>query len=539
MKTKQYQSLLGFTAVVASSALAVAPIAVAITSGQAYAQGAYDAAAAPKPGSLGTLVDATPAPAATLDPMFSNSAVTREIDAAVFDELVTYNQHYEITPDLAKSWSSTGGGRDWTFNLVQGVKFQNGQTMTSADVVASLKRFMAVGVNGPAMASLVASVSAPSAYVVKVGLKSPDEDFLAVLANPLTFVAIMPAKYAATRTALNPPDLVGTGPYQISKWIPDQYTLLKRFTSYVPLSQANVGGYGGLKVAYYNQIKFAVVPNPETRLIGLESGQFQYGESLPYTAYDSLKAHGLVPEVDSSYVQPVWYFNNYQYPTNNVWFRRAMAQALNDTSILKVITQGQSQFFQPNSSLFFPQQSLIYDPSVGKGTYNSPNPAKVKADLKRAHYNGQRVVVLTNEQYTYMYDSSVAAVAQWRADGIDARIDVMTWPKELTYLGKKTGFGLFASGNTLRFDVADEASNIGTGGADDWGFSNARIDSLLTAYNHAATAAQQKSIADQLQTAFWTEVPELQVGDVASLDGASASLHGYKVWYLPRFWNVW
>ena len=494
----------------------------------------------PAPGSQGTLVDAMSAPAAVLDPMFSNSAVTREIDSHVFDELVTYNQNYVITPDLASSWSSAGGGLKWTFHLAKGAKFQDGQPVTGNDVVASLERYMAIGVNGKPMKAEVASVVSPSADVVVIKLKKPDADFLASLANPLTFVAVMPAKEAASRTPLKPPQLIGTGPYSIAEWIPDQYTLLKRFAAYVPLSSAMAGGYGGKKVAYYKEIKFQVVPNAQTRLLGLESGQFQYAEALPFTAYKTLAArHDLKAVVNPTSVMVVWYFNNYEYPTNNVWFRRAMAQALNDTAILNVLTSDQPQFAQANPSIFFPTQTAYYDPTVGRGIYNSPNAAKVQEDLKRAGYKGQPIVVLTNKQYDWMYQASVTAVAQWRADGINAQLKVLTWPGELTYLTKKTGFGLFASGNTLRFDPIDEKSNIGTGGADDWGFSNKEIDSLLTAYSHATTLAQRSAIAKKMQVAFWKAVPELQVGDLAQLDGASAKLQGYEPWYLPRFWNVW
>ena len=281
-------------------------------------------------------------------------------------------------------------------------------------------------------------------------------------------------------------------------------------------------------------------PNAQTRLLGLESGQFQYAEALPFTAYKALAArHDLKAVVNPTSVMVVWYFNNYEYPTSNVWFRRAMAQALDDTAILNVLTGDQPQFAQANPSIFFPTQTAYYDPTVGKGIYNSPNTAKVKEDLKRAGYKGQPVIVLTNKQYDWMYQASVTAVAQWRADGINAQLKVLTWPGELTYLTKKTGFGLFASGNTLRFDPIDEKSNIGTGGADDWGFSNKKIDSLLTAYSHATTLAERSAIAKKMQVAFWKAVPELQVGDLSQLDGASAKLQGYQPWYLSRFWNVW
>ena len=61
-----------------------------------FSAGAAGAAspAHPAPGGAGELIDAVTAPALVLDPMMSNSLVTREIDAEVFDELVTYNSKF-------------------------------------------------------------------------------------------------------------------------------------------------------------------------------------------------------------------------------------------------------------------------------------------------------------------------------------------------------------------------------------------------------------------------------------------------------------
>lgn len=496
----------------------------------------------PAAGALGTLVDAVAEPTVTLDPMFTTNESTSEIDSEVFDELVTYGKNYNIVPDLATSWTQTGNGLDWTFKLHSGVKFSDGQPLSGTDVVASLDRFMAVGTGGNTMAALVKSVTSPSAYIVKVDLKKPDEDFPAMIADPLTFIAIMPAKYADSRKELAPPDLIGTGPYAIKTWNPDQDTLLQRNRYYVPLSSSNVGGFGGSKVAYYQQLEFEVVSNAQSRLLGLESGQFQYAEELPFSDYQTVAANSsLKPEINSSggYIV-VFYANNYQYPTDNVWFRRAMALALNDTDIMKFITSDESRFYQLNGSgLFYPVQSEFYNPSLSAGVYNHPDPAEVKADLKKAGYKGQPLVILTNQQYEWMYQAAETAVAELKADGINAEADVTTWSSQVTYTTKKTGFGLFTSGNALRFDPADQAQDIGAGGDLDWGFDNAQINSLLNAYNHAANATTQRAITNQLQKAYWETLPELTVGDMAEFDAASTSLHGYSLWYIPRFWNVW
>lgn len=507
-----------------------------------FSAGAAGAAspAHPAPGGAGELIDAVTAPALVLDPMMSNSLVTREIDAEVFDELVTYNSKFEIMPDLATSWTTSDGAKIWRFRLAHGIKFQNGQTMTSADVVASLDRYMSVGVGGATLGNEVSSVTAEGPYAIQITLKKSDPNLTALLGNPLTFIAIMPAKYAKSRKTLLPPDLIGTGPYEISKWVPDQYTLLTRFAGYTPPNRIPATGFGGDRIAYFQHIKFLVVPDAETRLGGLELGQFQYAEALPYAAYQSVRASTMSkPYVINPYFIVVWYVNEFIPPLNNVWLRRAMVAALNDTAILKFITSGNPRFYQTNSSLFFPQQASWYDPSAGAGIYNRPNPALVKADLKKAGYKGQPIVLLTNHQYFWMYDAALAAAQQWKADGINVKLDVMTWPSQLTYLTKKHGWNLFTSGNSVRFDPSDYSPILQTGGSADFGFSSKRMDALLAQGQASGSIAVRARAYDAAQRLAWKLVPQIQVGDIMALDGASRTLHGYHPWYLPRFWNVW
>ena len=101
--------------------------------------------APPAPGSAGQLVVATTAAAPTLDPTLSTATSSIEITLHVFDSLVTYDEHYRIVPDLATAWTISKDKVSYTFHVAPHIKFHNGQSMTSADVVASIQRAMKVG----------------------------------------------------------------------------------------------------------------------------------------------------------------------------------------------------------------------------------------------------------------------------------------------------------------------------------------------------------------------------------------------------------
>src|SRR5262249_34390802 len=64
------------------------------------------------------------------------------VSRATYDTLVTYygSDVAHLQPDLATSWTVSGGGTVFTFKLRQGVKFASGNPLTADDVVFSYRR---------------------------------------------------------------------------------------------------------------------------------------------------------------------------------------------------------------------------------------------------------------------------------------------------------------------------------------------------------------------------------------------------------------
>ena len=120
----------------------------------------------------GTLHYATVGEPPSLDQQVVTSDLATTIAHHIFEGLYTFDANYEPRPLLASGEEVSDDGKIITIHLRQGVKFHDGQAMTSADVVASLKRWGEHGSRGKLLFSNVSEVSAPDEYSVKLTFNS-------------------------------------------------------------------------------------------------------------------------------------------------------------------------------------------------------------------------------------------------------------------------------------------------------------------------------------------------------------------------------
>ncbi len=176
----------------------------------------------------------------------------------------------DIQADLAESWSSSGAGTDWTFNLRRGVVWHDGAPLTADDVKFSLDRVISppqgvqVGRAGVVAryVSRTAQVEVADSYTVRIKTDYAAPAFLPSLAN--VYLSIYP-RQATER--LSPPSMVnftsviGTGPFKAAGAV--------RGSSY---KLARSDGYYGPGLPYLDGVEFLVMPEPAVRLTALKTG---------------------------------------------------------------------------------------------------------------------------------------------------------------------------------------------------------------------------------------------------------------------------
>jgi peptide/nickel transport system substrate-binding protein len=176
----------------------------------------------------GVLRFCRPDPPDMLDPMQTNSFSGMEFGQMVYDNLVILDDNAQPQPQLATAWSSEKDGQDWVVTIREGVKFHSGDTLTSADVVATIERSMdrsragaGFGCFGP-----VASVAADGPSKIRVTMSMPFGEFPVVLAYRAC--RILPAK--GIDNLRETPN--GTGPFKFKDFQPGASLTMERNADY-------------------------------------------------------------------------------------------------------------------------------------------------------------------------------------------------------------------------------------------------------------------------------------------------------------------
>lgn len=454
------------------------------------------------------LTMAIPAQPPNLDPDVSTTTATSDIANSVLETLLTTNEKQQIRPMLASKYDVSADGKTYTFTLRDGVKFHDGSAFDAQDVVASMERWSRL--SGPGQTYFEgATWKAVDDRTVRLDLKTPTFGALLALANANEqFPAIYPSEIIAKATDEPITDIVGTGPFRLGEWIPDQSLALNRFDGYVP-ADGDPSGRAGNRTAELAGIDFKFVPDPATRVLGLQTGEYDFSSEVPYDnaaqvlGDSSLKA--------SSYPVTLLnlYYNKAQGPFANVTARRAVDTALDRDAIVRAAVSD-PQFYTLTNSMMLESQSGLWPTAVGKDTFNPHDTAKAKKLLADSGYTGAPVRIIATRDYLESYNAAVVVQEQLKGIGIDASLDTYDWPTFTEVRDDPTKWELAVIPNTAKSDPGslvfmrpDFAGST----------KSPQLDAILEKYQAAPTLEQARSYYDDLQRWFYDYLPVSKLGD--------------------------
>lgn len=210
----------------------------------------------------------------TLDPAKVQDIDTMDVLNNVYEPLVNYDENNKIVGVLASDWKVSEDGTTYTFTVRQ-AKFHDGSPVTAKDVKASWERSLCRDVNSPIadtyLGDIVGAkdfaagktddltgVKVLDEHTVEVRIDKPRPYFLGKLTYPCC--DILPSSLGRKEVA-DVKQAIGTGPFLISSYQPDQRLQMKRFDDY----------YGDK--AQIDGIDRNIVKDPSTRLIMYEDHQ--------------------------------------------------------------------------------------------------------------------------------------------------------------------------------------------------------------------------------------------------------------------------
>lgn len=487
----------------------------------------------------------------TLNPVIGGLAYENAIEEAVFSALVKLDDREHLIPDLATEVPSpsNGGvsadGRTITYHLRHGVKWQDGQPLTSADVAFTFAKIMDPSVNAPNSSPYthIEKLATPDPYTVVVRLKAPWAPGIGQLFCNGENGSIIPKHLLEHSTDFNHDSFglhpVGSGPLRLQRW--------ERGTRLVLVP--NPYYFAGAPTL--KEVDVLIVPDPNTRLTMLSARELdvvQVGIPNQLERLRDIPGYGvrLVQYTYGVYLN----FNVSKEPLADVRLRTALAMALDRRRLNKTVYVGTAtpaDSFIPPYSWAFGRNNSSPPFDIGRANQMLAQAGwTMGADGVRAH--GDQKLELT---LSIIAESAPAhALAQqiqqaWRAVGVDAviqsvPINVLRSPTGLWTTGK-----FDVALQSLIFDVdPDRSANLGSQFSGVRGFNDGRYVSAesdrLTAqavsvYAHEARAP----VYARLQRLWNTDLPVVPIAWPQAIYGVNLDLRGFKPEPINSdFWNV-
>ncbi|QTF10333.1 ABC transporter substrate-binding protein [Brenneria izadpanahii] len=474
----------------------------------------------------GILTIATVGEPPTLDQMQTPTDLVGMISQHIYETLYTFDDKWQPKPLLAADMPMLSeDGLTYTIPLRKGVTFHDGSAMTSADVVASLQRWEKINSKGKQVADYIDSVSANGGDTVIVKLKSRYSPLLATLSQA---AIIMPAaKIQDTLT-----EFVGTGPYMLKERKPDQYIQLVRFPAYQSPEGAP-SNYAGERQALADELRFVPVPDANTRVEGLLAGQYDYADSLPFSAYARVAASDKAqPVVLQSGGWASFNMNMKEGLFTNKDLRNAVQAALNPSDMM-MAAFSDAKFYHVDGA-YFPQ-GYFWHTEAGVARYGEGDPAAAGALLKKAGYKGTPIRLLTSRQYEFHYKMAEVAKAYLEAAGFKVDLQVTDWATLTTRRADPSQWDIFITHSNFPGDptMMNTISDTYPG----WYVSAAKTKAVDT-YLQAVTPEEKFAAWEKLQATLYDDAPLFKVGNFNVLSGLAKGIQGYEPHYWPTFWNV-
>ncbi|MEP3326214.1 MAG: ABC transporter substrate-binding protein [Nitratireductor sp.] len=485
----------------------------------------------PKEG--GTIIYANNSGPGQLDPQMAASLVELEVLAHVFESLVSMDENYSAKPMLAESYEISDDGTTFTFKLREGVKFHNGDEMTSEDVKATYERYAEVSPGKGTLAD-VKEYRTPDPYTFVIELNKLNAVFIDQLKTPVYPLYIMPASQrdAPARDI----EVIGTGPFKLGDWVKDSHVIIEKNPDYTPREDSEgPSGYVGKKAVHVDAVRYNFLPEANARVAAMQTGEADITTSLPLDLSKRLEgAEGVEPVTVFPYCQQYLIVHSSNPPTDNRMIRQAIRQAADVDDL--ILASGEAA--NKNYSMVYPNGDyFIGDDNAG--WYDGGDPAKAKEMLAEAGYNGEEILLQTNTNYDYMRDSIIVLGEQLKAAGFKVKLDVTDWTTNASNLqsgngGWNVSTTSFCS-NPLLGPQQWETMIYNFPHIED----NQKLDDAYAEFYSSLELSDRVAAWKDIEAEVLEGAYMIKVSDRGSNRALSTDLKGFRPYNINIFWDMW
>ncbi|MBS1861651.1 MAG: ABC transporter substrate-binding protein [Actinobacteria bacterium] len=382
------------------------------SSGGGEAGGSTGSGSSAAPNEGGKLTVALAEEVNTLEPQQTILPTELWVISQVSEPLWRENTEGELAPWLLKGVKTSNNERVWTLTLKSGIKFSNGQPMTSADVLFTLERARK-SEYWEELLEGITKVEAPSPSTIVITNAQPAAELPALLSQ--WSFGIEPKNLAGESEEEFASKPIGTGPFEIAAWKRGETLTMKKNPNYwIP------------KRPYLDELVFKTVPDPNSRVSQLNSGEVNVIATPPWSQVEAIEAS---PETELG-TYPLGFnklmtLNGREALFKNPKVREAINLGIDREGMVNAVLHGHGEA----AASFVPPPVEFHDSSIKTPEFN---PGKAKELLAEAVKEGVNptFTVLTPIEDDFWPEA--VQILQQNLDEVGfnvkiQKVDVSTW----------------------------------------------------------------------------------------------------------------
>ena len=499
-------------------------------------------------GSLVAVIEGEPT---SVDPAFDYDFVSGLATSSITEPLIKFCEgDTQLCPNLASDWTVSDDGLTYTLTIRDGVKFHDGSDMTVEDVVFSLDRIRdpELGSYVGWMLDSVADVTATDDSTVVITLSQPDALFEYALASTAAHV-VSKAVVEAAGSDYGTPSVgsIGTGPFKFVEWTSGVQQKLARNDDYW---NKEAGG------PYLDEITIKILPEPTTRVAGLDTGEIDYlVNNVPSDQYATVAGFDNIDLTFAPSFYGEWItFNTQAPPFDNAMVRQALNYATDKVGLRALYWPDTPD---TKATLVYPSM-WTFEQDAWQAAWDALPAYDQDLEKARQLLDESGVADQLNGMTISYYEStpSIKGIAESFIDSM-AQLGITIEANKTTYqeniaqqFGNHDDYDIFVgswgsdfpdpSGN-LRPNFGSE--NIAAGGSNASAYSNPDVDALLQEQNALVDKAERAKLLIEAQAIIAEESPLISVSNPGWPLAVNTRVHGAEIgplWYWASlFKDVW
>ena len=488
----------------------------------------------------------------TLDPVFSTYYVVYSVASHIYEGLYGWDGELEPQPRLAESFRTSADGTEYTFKLRSGIEFHNRDLFTSADAVASISRWRDANTIVSGTVRKFAGENALRAVDDTTFTWTFDEPLGAViliLGFPHGLIPMVPEEMAATPYTAQMPENVGTGAYRFAEWLRGDRVVLERNERYRPRTEpSSPGAYAGENIAYLETLTFLEVHDEETKIAGLETGEWDVVDGVAFEFFERLTRN---PDVGIALYQPGNRSNVYLNPQIPPFSYQKVRQALMTGVDVEdfMFALAPSELWISCPALYWCGTSLetdvgarfdieLEDGSSAMIGYDVNNAALARRLLAESDYAGETAVILNPTDYGTITPLGPVLKSVMEEIGYEVEMPVMDWATVVSMFGHTDSYNLatdwhshWCCGNPIQDHLIS--------GTFDFIIRDEELSDLRLEFAREADGRKRFRIMEEIQRQRWKKVTSLTLGQFFPILPHTSDLKGFEVKAIPFYANTW